>query len=90
MGAPDCEDVALEFDGLEDAIVGISSAWDSSGNRPERLVYSGEKIAEIFVKRDGMTYEEAMEFISFNTEGAYVGPNTPIVFWPYERDEDAA
>jgi hypothetical protein len=80
----------IEFDGLEEAIVGTCTAWDTSGNRPERLVYSGEKIAEIFMERDGMTREDALEFISVNTEGGYLGPNTPIVIWPFERDEDAA
>lgn len=28
--------------------------------------------------KEGMTYEEACEFHSFNTEGAYVGPKTPL------------
>jgi type II secretory pathway predicted ATPase ExeA len=33
--------------------------------------------------RKGMTEEEAREYISFNVEGAYLGPETPIIYWTY-------
>jgi hypothetical protein len=32
----------------------------------------------VLVERDGMTAEEADEFLSFNTLGAYVGENGPL------------
>ena len=28
--------------------------------------------------RDGMSYDEAMEYFDFNVQGAWVGENTPI------------
>ena len=39
-----------------------------------------QKIIEI-LEKDGMTEEEAIEYISFNVEGAYVGPKTPVFMW---------
>jgi ABC-type lipoprotein export system ATPase subunit len=36
---------------------------------------------------DGMDDEEAEEYCSYNIEGAYVGPHTPIIVWPYESAE---
>jgi hypothetical protein len=36
---------------------------------------------------DGLTEEEASEWISYNTEGAYLGPHTPVVL-PLHYDED--
>ena len=37
-----------------------------------------QKTIESCVERDGMTYQEAVEWIEFNTISAYVGENTPI------------
>jgi hypothetical protein len=42
------------------------------------VVYDKEKIALQFIE-DGMTYEEAVEYIEYNIEGAYVGENTPLI-----------
>jgi len=43
-------------------------------------VYDAELIRENLM-RDGMTSEEAREFIEFNIEGAYVGEDTPVLVW---------
>ena len=32
-----------------------------------------------------MTDEEAIEWIAFNIEGAYVGLATPIIMWEYDE-----
>jgi hypothetical protein len=40
------------------------------------------------MKRDGMTMEEAREYIEFNIEGAYMGPHTAIVVWTEDMWED--
>ena len=71
----------IKMDGLDKALIGRSCIWDSSGRQEDRLVYSGEKIVAILIARDGMTAEEAMEYIEFNIEGAYVGEQTPCVMW---------
>ena len=52
------------------------------------LVYDAEKIRDLLMKRDGMTMEEAREYIEFNIEGAYMGPHTAIVVWTEDMWED--
>jgi hypothetical protein len=75
----------LIFDGLEDALVGMSEVWLTNGAKVLRAVYDGNKMVEHFVGQ-GMNVAEAMEWISFNVEGAYVGESTPIVYWDYDAD----
>ena len=50
------------IDGLDSAVVGFSENDDSN----LYLIYNYDKIIEIFMERDGMTQEEAVEFIEFN------------------------
>jgi len=82
MRLEDLEDGQLTADGLEDAIVGIGYRC---GQIP-LVVYSVEKCIEIFMKRDGMSEEDAWEFFEFNTAGAWAGEGTPI--WLYRLEED--
>jgi len=71
----------LLLEGLNDALLGVSDVWDTSGQQTCRFIYSGDMIAQILIERDGMDFDDAMEFISVNIEQAYVGPTTPIVMW---------
>jgi hypothetical protein len=69
--------------------VGISDVWHPDGKKVERAVYDGDKMVEHFMEQ-GMTEEEAHEWIDFNVEGAYVGESTPIIYWewfPTDIDE---
>jgi hypothetical protein len=54
-------DEAIKFTGLDDCITGI----DQRGF----LIYQYEKIVEHFQDEDGMSYEEAVEYIDFNVIG---------------------
>jgi hypothetical protein len=72
----------MKIDGHDDAIIGPAMVWTEDGSLREVLVYDAEKIREKLMKRDGMSFEEAREFIEFNIEGAYMGPHTAIVVWP--------
>lgn len=74
----------LKIDGCDDAIIGQALIWQDKSRR-EVLVYSGEKICEILMSRDGMSDDEALEYIEFNIEGAYVGPNTPVIAWELDQ-----
>lgn len=65
---------ALLADGLEDAFIG----YTVNHHHAHVAVYDYGKCIEVLVARDGMTHEEADEFLSFNTLGAYVGENGPI------------
>lgn len=75
----------LKADGFDEAIMGMASIW-RDGSKVDVLVYDGNKMAAM-LKKDGMAYDEAVEFIEFNVEGAYVGVETPIVMWPYFNEE---
>ena len=65
---------ALLADGLEAALVG----YTVNHHHAHVAVYDINKCIEVLVDRDGMSHEEADEFLSFNTLGAYVGENGPI------------
>ena len=69
-----------QWDGLDDAIVGQASVWNGN-ERVEVLVYDADLMIKVFVDRDGMSEEEANEYILFNIEGAYIGEDTPVLVW---------
>jgi len=64
----------LMADGFEGAIVGVASRCAME----PVIVYDRAKCIEILMQRDGMDYEEAVEYFDFNVAGAYVGERTPI------------
>jgi hypothetical protein len=75
----------LRADGLDEACVGWTDSWNGSGDESEftpsrtiRLIYDIGKVIDILQERDGMTYEDAVEFFDFNIAGAYFGKGTPI------------
>jgi len=80
------EDELLKITGekYDKAIAGIASVWQGN-HRVDTLIYSGHKLVEIFMD-EGMTDEEALEWISFNIEGAYMGASTPIIMWDYDEN----
>jgi len=74
------EDVLL-MDGFDEAFIGYSQRI----NEPVLAVYSWEKMVDVCTKRDGMTYDEATEYIEYNCIGAWVGERTPIIVMPFEN-----
>jgi len=75
----------LKANNFDKAIIGMANIW-RDGSKVDVLVYDGNKMAAMLGK-DGMTYQDAIDFIEFNVEGAYVGIETPIVVWPYLNEE---
>ncbi len=73
--------IVFENPDYDDAIIGTSN--------DDRVVYSFNKMVECLMKEDGMTEEEAIEFIEFNTLRAipYFGPNAPIVLMNEDQIE---
>jgi hypothetical protein len=75
----------LKIDGHDDAILGPAMIWgidkNGGGIRTNVLVYDAEAIRATLMTRDNMEADEAREFIEFNIEGAYMGPDTPILVW---------
>lgn len=62
----------LLADGLDEAFIGIG--WQF--NTPIAM-YDRDKCIEI-LESQGMTSDEAQEYFYYNTQGAYVGEQTPI------------
>jgi hypothetical protein len=66
-----CSDEAIRFDGLDDAVVGT----DHDGC----LVYEYEIMTQLFIEQ-GMTEEEAVEWINYNVIGVNAGNGFTILF----------
>lgn len=64
---------ALVADGFDKAMIGTAFR---DGNIV--ALYDLEKCTEVLIERDGMTFEEAIEYIDYNVLGSYMGMNTPI------------
>ena len=70
---------ALLADGFEDALVGYVQQFNKT-----LALYSYERCVNILMRRDGMNREDAEEFLSFNTLGAWVGEGTPCFAFFFE------
>ena len=65
------EDELLKADGFDDAVIGIDAV-------KLRLVYDVDKMRSILIDQEGMSFDEAMEYLDYNVLGAYVGEQTPL------------
>jgi hypothetical protein len=65
--------------GFDDAILGV----DPNSNR---VIYSVTKCVNILMEEDGMDFEEAYDYLSYNSINAWVGEQTPI--WCDDLDQD--
>jgi len=63
------EDILLFADGFDDAIIGLDT-------NSLRVVYSKQKMIECLLK--DMELDDAIEYLEFNTWGAYRNEQTPI------------
>jgi hypothetical protein len=68
----------LSADGFESCVLGVGRRC----GQPDLIVYSIERCAELLVERDGLDYSEAMDYLEFNSIGAWVGEETPV--WVHE------
>lgn len=77
------DDKPLLADGFDSAVLGLSRGPLGA----DVVVYSIDRCIDVLVQRDGMSEEEAIEFMNFNVLDAYMGPMTPI--FVYEMDAAA-
>lgn len=63
---------AIFWDNLDSAIIGVSTDG--------RVVYSMERMLEHF-QSEGMSEDEAIEWVDYNILSSYVGEHTPIHMW---------
>ena len=68
-------------DGFDDAIVGVGNSFGGS----LCAIYDTDLIVKQCMK-DGMEYDEALEYFDFNIAGSYVGEQTPIFIHKIERN----
>jgi len=61
----------LFADGFDEAVIGVC-------RDTYRVIYDANKMIDILIKDDDMSYEDAIEFLEFNTFYTYVGDKTPI------------
>jgi hypothetical protein len=57
--------------GFDDAILGV----DPNSNR---VIYSVTKCVQILMEEDGIDFDEAYDYLSYNSINAWVGEQTPI------------
>lgn len=69
-----------KWEGFDSAIIGTANIWIGN-ERVDVLVYDCEKMVEQLMNRDGMSSDDAIEYINFNIENAYIGKDTPVVVW---------
>ena len=65
---------AYIYDGADDAILGL--VYLDTG---PVLAYSYTAYINIFMERDDMTFEEAIEFFDFNVAGLQLGEHQPLI-----------
>ena len=72
---------AIIYDGMDEALIGVYRGDIARPNMQESsiAIYSYVKFIEIYIKRDGMSEEEAVEFFDYNVAGGYIGELQPIV-----------
>lgn len=57
---------------LDDALIGIAESVHAGHSTDTRAVYDLAKVIDIYVKRDGMSRDEAIEFFEFNVQHAII------------------
>ena len=72
------EENTLLIDGFDEAFLGFSQRI----NQPILAVYSYDGLVKVCMDRDGMEWEEAVEYVDYNIVGAWVGEQTPIIVMP--------
>jgi hypothetical protein len=73
----------LFADGFEDALIGTGTRFSYGVS-----IYSLSKCIDVLMNRDGMSCEEAEEYMHFNVLGAYVGENTPVFLDDFYEEKD--
>lgn len=71
------EEELILFDGMEDAFLGVGERFEDRGHA-YFAVYSYQRMVDILMA-DGLTEEDAVDYLEFNTVGLYAGPGTPAI-----------
>lgn len=71
---PDNDLLFFDLASLDVAVVGVAERL----GLPPVVVYDRQKLIQAFVD-DGMSEEEALEWVGYSIDGAYVGESTPLL-----------
>lgn len=70
---------AIIWPDFEPALMGIGQQFSKY-----IAVYSYQGLLDCLIERDGLSFDDAMDHLSFNTLGTYTGPYDPVVFYDVE------
>lgn len=73
----------IENEGFEDVIIFENPSYDDAFigvTSSNRAVYDYDKMIEWLITKEGMDYEEAADFISYN-ESFYYGDGYPLIIF---------
>jgi hypothetical protein len=65
--------LVMEPDYLDAAIVGVVRRIGL-----EAVCYNTDKVIELLMEHDNMSYEDALEYFEYNMIGSWVGEHTPV------------
>jgi hypothetical protein len=68
------EQTTILYNGLENALIGIGNQY----TKPPIAIYSYKHIIQQ-LQKNGLNYEDAIEYAEYNIIGAWVGEQTPII-----------
>ena len=66
------DEEAMTADGFDECVIGVTTDG--------KVVYDAGKIVENLSKQ-GMDFEDALDYFHYNIEGSYVGEFTTIYVW---------
>lgn len=72
---------ALLIDDADAALIGFTNRVNS----PLLAVYDYDKLVDVFIDQ-GLSYEDAVEWVDYNIVGAWLGKQTPIIVMPLTEE----
>jgi hypothetical protein len=68
-------DVKITWDGFDHALIGFAIRC----GQPPVAVYDYGKLIDVLFDRDGMEYDDAVDYVEFNLLGGWIGDQTPLI-----------
>ena len=75
----------LKVDGFDKAFLGVASRYGMD----DVFAYDYDKVLKTLIEQQGMSPDEAQEWVEFNIIGAWVGNKTPLFVKRYGSIKDA-
>jgi hypothetical protein len=84
MKKDDDDDRPLVLTDFDECIIGVAC-----NNGKRAVVYSINRMVDYMITKDGLTYEEATDYLSYNTLGTWSGDGTPVYIYEVTSDAEA-